>query len=612
MMKNILAAIYCCIALLSTASDNTYHYSFDLSAINADKLQVTLITPTITENEVVFSMPRIIPGTYSIYDFGRFADNVQAFDKNGIGLPVSRIDTNQWKISNAQNMVRLTYWLNDTYDDNGANPIFEPAGTDFQTDSVFVLNWHTMLGYFNGHVRQPYEITVKHRPDFYGSTALTDRDNAAATDVFTAANYNEIIDNPVMYALPDTAHITVGTTDVLIGLYSPSHKANARALAQQLDTLLQAQGKYLGGKLPVEKYAFLLLLTNKPGRTGGLGALEHSYCSMYFLMDGDNQTLAPMLRDVAAHEFFHIVTPLNIHSRQIEFFDFDHPEMSEHLWLYEGSTEYHAHMVQVKYNLISKEDFLNVIKQKMDEAQFQFNDTLPFTVMSKGCLDEYKDQYNNVYAKGALISMCMDLELLHQSNGKYGIMNLIRDLSKEYGKSQFFEDQDLFAKIVSLTSPEMKTFTYNYIAGSQPLPFQRDLAYAGVKYEKMVTSKGYSMGQFGVGYNPVNNKLIVTETKNMNDFGQKVGYRDGDVLLKFNGKKIVPMKFQEMRSNWMAAAKDGDKFTMLVARAGADGKIKKVKLTATVFRALIKRYNVISFDSKATPEQLAIREAWLK
>ena len=53
--------------------------------------------------------------------------------------------------------------------------------------------------------------------------------------------------------------------------------------------------------------------------------------------------------DNAAHEFFHIVTPLSIHSEEIQYFDFNQPKMSEHLWLYEGSTEYHAHMVQEKY-----------------------------------------------------------------------------------------------------------------------------------------------------------------------------------------------------------------------------------------------------------------------
>jgi predicted metalloprotease with PDZ domain len=39
------------------------------------------------------------------------------------------------------------------------------------------------------------------------------------------------------------------------------------------------------------------------------------------------------------HEFFHIVTH-SIHSKEIQDFDYNDPKMSEHLWMYEGVTEY--------------------------------------------------------------------------------------------------------------------------------------------------------------------------------------------------------------------------------------------------------------------------------
>jgi predicted metalloprotease with PDZ domain len=99
--------------------------------------------------------------------------------------------------------------------------------------------------------------------------------------------------------------------------------------------------------------------------------------------------LIPQLREIAAHEFFHIITPLNIHSEEIQYFDYDNPKMSDHLWLYEGTTEYHAHAMQVKYGFYSADAFLQTLKEKMTGAQFAFNDTLPFTEMSKGCLDTF-------------------------------------------------------------------------------------------------------------------------------------------------------------------------------------------------------------------------------
>ena len=155
-----------------------------------------------------------------------------------------------------------------------------------------------------------------------------------------------------MYNIPDTSVIKVGNSIVLISVYSPHKMVTSDFLARKLDTLLRAQTKYLGGKLPVEKYAFIVYLDDKPGISGGQGALEHSYSSLYYYGEKDSLKLSQIIVDHAAHEFFHIITPLSIHSEEIQYFDFNHPKMSEHLWLYEGSTEYHAHMVQEKYGLI--------------------------------------------------------------------------------------------------------------------------------------------------------------------------------------------------------------------------------------------------------------------
>ena len=613
MIKHFSFLLFAFVSVFAFAADNTYHYSVDVSHIQNDKVTVTLVIPQLSENNPVFSFPKMVPGTYSIYDFGRFVEGLKAFDSNGKEITTKRDDINSWSFLNPSSVAKITYQINDTYDDTSrANPIFEPAGTNFQADTNVVLNLHSVMGYFRGHLKQPFELTVNHTANFYGSTSLVDLDNSNTSDRFLIPNYNDAVDNPIMYDVPDTAHVHVANTDVLISIYSPGKLATAKGVAAQLDTLLQAQGKYLGGKLPVDKYSFIIYLANHAGLTGGFGALEHSYSSMYYLIDGDNNTLAPTIRDVAAHEFFHIVTPLNIHSYEIQDFDFDNPKMSEHLWLYEGSTEYHAHAVQVKYGLVSPSEYLNTIKEKMTGAQFQFNDSLPFTEMSKGCLDTFKEQYNNVYEKGALISMCLDLELLHHSDGKYGLMNLINDLSKSYGKDKAFRDDELFDKIASLTYPEIKTFFTNYVSGSKPLPYKEVLAYAGVDYNKMVSNKGFSFGQFDLGFNPNSYRMLIAGTTNLNNFGKTMGYQMGDEIVKINGKKVNAKNFRDFVAQWKSKVKEGDKLTIEVLRQSNSGKAHKVKLSHKVFMGDVRKYNLITFIEKPTEAQQKIKDAWLK
>ncbi|MGV2480957.1 UNVERIFIED_CONTAM: peptidase M61, partial [Salmonella enterica subsp. enterica serovar Weltevreden] len=84
-----------------------------------------------------------------------------------------------------------------------------------------------------------------------------------------------------------------------------------------------------------------------------------------------------------------------------------------------------------------------------------YNDTVPFTVMSKYVLDKYKKQYNNVYEKGAVIGMCLDIMLRYYSKGTYGTQDLMKDLAKKYGKNKSFKDDELFDDIEKLTFKEV-------------------------------------------------------------------------------------------------------------------------------------------------------------
>jgi predicted metalloprotease with PDZ domain len=269
-------------------------------------------------------------------------------------------------------------------------------------------------------------------------------------------------------------------------------------------------------------------------------------------------------------------------------------------------------LVQVRYGLITRKQYLDVIKEKMGAAMFQFNDTLPFTELSKGCLDIYKDQYTNVYAKGMLISMCLDIELLHLSQGKYGLMSLIQDLAKLYGKDKAFKDDELRGKIVSLTYPEIGTFFDNYIAGSKPLPYDKILGYAGVDYIRSKKVKSFSLGQCDLGYNPATSRLKVAGISKMNDFGKALGYKVGDEFAELNGVKLSPMSFMELRQEWLNTVKEGDKVKLTVYRTNAKGKQVKKVLKAKAFKTEVTQYNTLEFNPAANDEQLAIKKAWLE
>src|SRR5690606_28242510 len=247
-------------------------------------------------------------------------------------------------------------------------------------------------------------------------------------------------------------------------------KYTAKDMESYVRELVEAQKTFLGEINSTDKYAILLYLSEIENDAQGFGALEHHTSTTVVLPESmDPQSLKEAMIDVVSHEFFHILTPLNVHSKEIHYFDYNEPKMSQHLWMYEGVTEYFANLFQVNQDLITNQDFYDRMTGKIETSR-RFDDTMPFTVMSENILDdEYHSSYYNVYQKGALIGMALDIRLRELSHGETGILDMMKKLSLKYGMDKPFNDEELFDEIVSVTYPEIETFLTTYISGTTPI-----------------------------------------------------------------------------------------------------------------------------------------------
>ena len=591
------------LSFAATAQRSTYQVDVDLTKRTNDELTVSIITPKVTADRIEYQMPKMVPGTYAVYDFGRFVKSFEALDSLGNKLNVSRLDDNRWEIADAKKLYKIKYVSEDTYDTDKDNKIFEPGGTSYD-DNVFVLNNYSYIGYLKGMQKFTYNVHFTKPSGFFGATALTTVKSDAKEDIFSAPDYFELHDNPILYCEADTANIPVGNAMVTVAVYSPNKLLKADLVRENLRATLDAQRKYLGGTLPVNRYAILIYLTDKPTMSGGYGALEHSYSTLLVLPEQNPDYLAQSVRDVTAHEFFHIITPLSIHSEQVHDYNFIDPKMSQHLWLYEGVTEYSAQHVQVKYNLFTNEQFLNEMRNKIISS-LGFKDNLAFTEMSKGALGEYENQYSNVYQKGALIGMCLDLLLLEKSNGEYGIQTLMQDLAKKYGKDKAFVDKDLFKIITEMTYPEVGDFLNQYVGGGKPLPFKEYLGYAGVNYEASIEKMEPSLGVLLA--RDLEGNLSIMGASTATQLGKDLKIKDGDVIETIQGEEVNTATAKTVFDNLKTNTKEGDKLEVVVKRGG---KSKKLKAKATLSPKEYK--HLITELENPTAQQAKIRKAWLQ
>lgn len=610
----LLICIFSALQSFAQRDVSTYYYSMDLTNVVDDKLKVELAAPKINTDEINFYLPKIVPGTYELYDFGRFVSEFQAIDTDGKEMQTVKTDSNTWKIKNAKNLKKVRYVVEDTWDTSIKGKfVFEPGGSNIEASKNFMINTHCFFGYFEGMKFAPFNIQIKYPQNFYGSTSMERSKELlkpSNTDIFISPNYIRLVDTPIMYCVPDTGLITVGGAKVLISVYSPNKKVSGKFVAGKIKQLLDAQCKYLGGKLPVDQYSFLVYLTDRESGSGASGALEHSYSSLYFLPEMAPDNIVQTIRDVAAHEFFHIVTPLNIHAEEIGNFDFQNGNMSEHLWMYEGVTEYSAGHMQVKYGLMEVSDYFDKIREKLYGAE-DFKDDLPMTVMSKECLGQYNSQYGNVYQKGALIGMCLDIKLRSLSDGKYGIQDLMNDLAKSYGKDKSFKDAELFGEITKLTYPEIGEFLKKHVSGKDPLPFKAIFEMVGIDYTAEQVGNAITFGGITIGYDPTTQNLVIVETNRMDAFGKALGYQEGDLMIKFNKKKLTPDNGKEVITDFVKNAKVGNTLKVEVLRKTPQGKLKKKKLKAKIQPVQVAQKFLLKPASNASEKQLKVRKAWI-
>ncbi|CAM1352181.1 peptidase M61 [Tenacibaculum insulae] len=618
MKKIILGTAF--IALLASCSTyktvqnntQTVAVAIDLNTVVDDKIMVEINPQKIKEETLIYNIPAIVPGTYAMSNYGKFVADFKAFDYDGKELVTTKLNENSWQINNAKNMDKISYWVEDTFDSEKEHKIYVMAGTNIEEGKNFLLNLPGFIGYFNNKKELPYEITIMHPTNLYETSSLINKNTTKtdnSKDVFLAPRYDEISDNPIMYAPLNNVNFTVNGIDVNLAVYSPNNKHKATDLEEALKTMMTAQTNFLKGFETTNEYNVLVYLFDpEVYKFQGYGALEHrsSTTVVYPETMGKKQFASNMINGTVSHEFFHIVSPLSVHSEEIHTFDFNKAKMSEHLWMYEGMTEYFANLFQVNQGLISEEEFINEMNVKIGSSM-RYNDAMSFTKMSKNILEpEYAKNYGNVYQKGALIGMVLDIILREESNGTYGVRNMMLDLSKKYGKNNAFKDEKIIDEIVKMTYPSVGEFFKNHVQGATPINYETYFNKVGVKKETKTENATYFIDAKGQPFISVNGDKKVFFTSRLNSGLAALGVKAGDILESINSEEISLANIRPIIGKTMQW-KAGDTITMTVTRDG-----KPVKISGNYVQPTSKSTGLVIEKLPATNAKVILRNAWLK
>jgi predicted metalloprotease with PDZ domain len=569
--KQLIVLLYILLGFQSFVfSQNIYKTEFTFE----QGVNVSHVFNKTLSGSILYEFPKTIPGTYATQDYGRFVTNLKAYNSSGENLKVKKISNNTFQIEAPSGLSKVEYSAKSIVQQKvKKNKVFEPASTNIEFNKFAILNGGGLFGYVEGHENEACRLEFKKPKEWYGATSLLEISSSTTQQNFSAKDYHEVIDSPIIFAKPDTTSFYVKNTKVTLACYDVKGIMHSNEFAKDIEADLKAVGEFLP-KLPVNRYHFLIFfddfshignMMNSSGNIGvfkllklqsslkrkGLGALEHNTSSLFYLGDFGNNPpdkrleLKSQLNESAIHEFMHIITPLNLRSDLIKSFNYKKPTMSQHLWLYEGVTEYFSHLIRLKGKRITEAEFLKEMNGKIISAK-SFPTTMSFTELSKNILQkEYNDKVIQVYSRGAVLAWLLDINVRKKSNNQKTLINVIYSLTEKYGSSKPFDEETFFEEFAKDVDPEIMTFFKRYIDGKEKWEINETVKNIGLSYEKDTVNT------------PVNPFMNIPGVNNVKVAGIIIG-----------GKN----KVKEVGVPSLIALKKGDLFNFLEVQEAISGK----------------------------------------
>lgn len=602
-MKKLFAVILtmCLISCSVFKSDGelkpTILYNVDLTNSTDDIFHVTVDVENFSNENNIYNFAATAPGTYEILDFGRFVKSFKAFNNEGEELKVEKISTNRWQIKNCENLDKIVYHIEDTFDSEVKHNIAPMSGTSIEDDHI-ILNTFGVLGYFEGLQSNQLKLSVDYRSDWTAGTSL----EKGKDNFYISQTYDELTDCPILIGDLSVAELMVN--EIKVNIYTTKNKQELTAdkILKKAQYVFECAKEFIGYN-PVKEYNYLMCLLDIDYiRSEGIrnfGALEHNTSSLY-VQPADSRT-ERTISSTMAHEFMHILTPLNLHSELIHNFNFVNPTPSEHVWLYEGVTEWAADIMELRSGKLPLKYYFNRISRHMSLCD-RYDNSYSLSKMSlESYTDKGQEVWGNFYEKGALTAMLLDIRLLELSNGKKGLREVFLGLLKKYGKDKPFSEKEFFNEFVEATYPEIQVFINDFIRGNKKLPIPEYIGKLGYQYlpEGPSDETGGDIG-VQVDANKEGEFFAIQVSKKASDYGIK----NGDIFVKIDGQE-VNMKTVRTIGGKLRAMKPGEKYKMLVRRGD-----KEIKLDAEIFVKMKK--HIFNDAGNISEQQKVLRESWIK
>ncbi|CAC9443061.1 Putative protease [uncultured Gammaproteobacteria bacterium] len=487
----------------------------------------------------VFSLPNWISGSYLIRDFSKHIISIKACSCNQ-AVKIKKLDKNHWitypctdgitleyEIYAFDLSVRCAYLTNQRAFFNGSSVFLQPLG--FESDPCEVL------------INYPSDNAVG---QWSCATTLTLKDKQQGAELYTADNYQDLIDHPVEMADFTRFEFSVANTPHAMTI-TGEHSTDIARLRTDLMRICRHHIDFFGGNIPFDDYLFLTLVTNKD-----YGGLEHKkssslICARKELPTQQQQDITPeytRFLALCSHEYFHAWWIKSIKPASFHELNMSCENYTEQLWIFEGWTSYYDELSLLRTELLSIEQYLSLFAQtvtKVQQGRGRYRQSLAES--SFDAWTKFYQQDENApnaivsyYSKGTLLAFVLDIEIRKRTDDQHSLDDVLRLIWGNYQASGL-EDNTAQQVIEHLVQSDFTPFFAQYLYGVDDLPLKEAFKYIGINCE--FTHKKNDLSKYGFTINKAQKHAVISHIFD-NSCTQTAGLYVGDKIASINGNKL--------------------------------------------------------------------------
>lgn len=598
----LLSLIFSLILLMPSASKATSNKPL-ASDVGADyrieslepNLHMYLITVSVSNPDaqptIDFILPAWRPGRYQIQNY---AANVQEFKaKSGdTSLAFEKIDKQTWRVftqGKSKVSVQYKYYAGGQLD----------AGNSYVGRDEIYFNGSNLFVYTEATRFKPVRLYIDYPKGWKVATQLERTDNP---HIFTAETYDDLIDAPTLISpTMVTYEIKVKRATIYICFKDKAglggYIFNEATIKRDIAAVVEAQFNLMQD-VPFKTYHFIYHILPIPFAHG----VEHKNSTSIVLGPADkmNENYGRFI-SITSHEFFHVWNIKRIKPKEFMPYDYTKEGYTPMLYVSEGFTSYYGDLTLVRSKVWTAQNYLNDVADGITNLQNTYGRKVQSLALSS--FDAWLSGYGagranstiSFYSKGELVGMILDLELRHRTKNKHSLDDVMRCLNEEFAKkNRGFSAKDFQEVVERFAGSSMQSFFDDYINGTEELPFETALGYAGLDLQKMLSPQPYTGITTGVENEFPVVKSVVPESP-----GALIGLDNGDMLIALNDSFLMKQSLSAV----LARFKAGDSVKVTIQR---DGKLheKTMRLEGNYLYTISKKKN-------PTRLQREICESWL-